>query len=154
MSLFSKPALPALSSFLQQESERLETMFGPEFRIQDHERYAEYACSLTTSEIEVEFSYDWRDRWVSASLRPLNTEQPIPDLHGTWEWRRFLGLAEPKRRKSERDRQQIADCLIEIEPILELFRDQQALRNSYWFIRGYSQAYNDWASRNGSWTEA
>jgi hypothetical protein len=153
MSFFSKPATRSLATFLRDETKKLEVLFGPDFRIEDDKRDPENACRLVSPSAEVEFSYDWRDRWVSASLRPLNSIQPIMNVHGTWQWQRFLGLPENSNRKSERDKQQMIDCLDKIEPILELFKDQQKTRDAYWFIQGYSRAYNDWASREGSWTE-
>lgn len=106
------------------------------------------ACELRADWVEVVLTYDCRDAWVSARLKPLTVPDNITDSYPDHSWLGFCGIDVGVRRKSALDDQQVIDALKLIRPVVELFKDSQSARDAFWFVRGYSHAYTDWASGN------
>ncbi|HEX6375589.1 MAG TPA: hypothetical protein VFZ91_07695 [Allosphingosinicella sp.] len=149
MGLFSQPSLADL---LKRQASRLDTIFGSgTYRI---ESASEVACTVRTSAVEVEFAYDWRDQWIAPSLRALQVPDEISIPHPVELWMRFNGSDTPLPRKCTLDEQQVIDALeLVAEAVRIIFSDPETVRDAAFFAWGYNTAYNDWASRRGSWTE-
>ena len=138
-----------ITNLVKAERAALEALIGANYSVLENDGI----CRIVAPHLEFEFGYDWRDRWVTASLRPLQTSQKFDRPYGTSEWLRFLDQVEPPCRKSDIDRQQILDAIERMKPIIELWQDDLATRDAFWFMHGYLIAYNDWASRQGTWSE-
>lgn len=135
-----------LADLVRRQSVLLDEVFGPDtYEIADTTREA---CDLKTSWVEVSLSYDWRDRWVDAALKPLTVPADVADVCDDHVLLKFCGVEVGERRKSAMDDQQVVDALVLIRPIVELFKDNRSARDALWFVRGYSEAYTDWASGN------
>ena len=143
---------PSLLDLLNRQAGRLDALFGSgTYRI---ESANEVACTIRTSAVEVELAYDWRDRWVAPSLRALQVPDEISIPHPVELWMRFVGADSPLPRKGALDEQRVINALERVEQAVRaIFSDPRTARDAAFFAWGYNTAYNDWASRRGSWTE-
>lgn len=126
----------------------LDDLFGADaYQIVD---IAPEACAVKASWVDVSFGYDWRDQWLNAQFVPRRAPEELIVTCEDHIMLRFCGVAwEEPERGSLTDRQ-VAGVLTRIRPIVEAFKDDRGTRDALWFVRGYSEAYGDWAS--GKWT--
>ena len=134
---------PHLSDLLRQQHKLLDEIFGRgSYQI---EEIRPAVCELKTAEVEIEFAFDPRDRWVSSMIKPLNVPADLVESYPAGTFLRFCDIDEPVRRKSNLNGDQIVAELELIEPAIRLLRDPQKCREAVWFARGYCAAYTDWA---------
>ncbi len=138
---------PRLADLVRRQIPLLDDLFGVGgYEVVDT---SAEACELQASWVDIALSYDWRDQWVGAMLKPLLVPPDIADTYPDYSWLKFCGIEAGELRKGALDQQQVSEALTLIRPIVELFRDEQRARDALWFVRGYSEAYTDW--RSGSW---
>jgi hypothetical protein len=146
------PSQRPLVDLVKLQASRLDAIFGAgTYRIESSN---DVVCTVRTSAVEAEFGYDWRDRWVSSSLTALQVPDEISIPHSAELWLRFKGIDAPVPRTSGLDEQQVIDALeLVAQAVRTVFSDPATVRDAAFFAWGYNIAYNDWASRRGSWTE-
>jgi len=145
----SKPYVLAL---LDREHHLLDRIFGEgQYEVKSN---SPHEASVRSSRFKLELGYDGRDGSVTTSLtvsEPWGEELDIAE-----GWARFLGEEVPPLPRSatgqvmvsaeKQIRTQLA-CLARLSR--EVFSDPQKTRDAVHFVRGYRQAYNDWA--RGAW---
>ena len=97
--------------------------------------------------MELLLVYDFRDQWVSSSVRPLRVPDDISEEHTTDTLLRFLDIDVGARRKSMLDEQQVTDELRLVRPLAQLLKDDRKSRDAVWFVYGYNAAYTDHCNR-------
>ena len=132
---------PRLADLVRRQSASLDDLFGVgAYTIVDT---SAEACELRATWVDVALSYDWRDQWVGAMLKPLlvplNVTEPYPD----YLWLRFCDIEAGNPRKGELHQQQVSEALSLIMPIVDLFRDERRATDALWFVRGYCQGYTE-----------
>lgn len=138
---------PRLADLVRHQSSLLDDLFGVDgYEIADT---SAETCELQAGWVEVALSFDRRDLWVGAMLKPLLVSADISDTYSDYLWLKFCGIEAGTPRKGELDQQQVSEALSLIQPIIELFKDERRARDALWFVRGYGEAYTDWGS--GSW---
>lgn len=119
---------------------------------------------IRSAEFKLDVGYDrnrLRDLWIMVMLLGLPERLSIHvKVHPLHTWARFLDEEYPPTPKD-------ADGFVTIPPgqqlrsqlemfaryKREIFSDPQTKRDAAFFAAGYNRAYNDWASRKGSWSE-
>ena len=135
---------PSLANLVRRQSSLLDGLFGRgSYEVVD---VSAEACDLRASWADVALSYDWRDQWVYASLKPLLVPPDATDTYPDYLWLKFLDIEAEQFRKGELHERQISEALTRIRPVVELFRDEARSRDALWFVRGYCEAYTDRSS--------
>ena len=149
-SIFKRKKEPKLADLVEGERHSLEQILGSGFSIDSGTRGS---CRIIGENFEIEFIDDRRDPWVYPSLRPLRSLQLFDSTYGADEWFQFMGLADryfielPEHRARgyrDLDCNQVREAIAMILPIVELWKDPEATRDAYWFMRGHNVAYNEW----------
>jgi hypothetical protein len=99
--------------------------------------------------MELLLVYDFRDQFVSSSVRPLLVHEDMSEEHTADTLLRFLNIDVGVRRRSALDEKQVADELNLIRPLAQLLKDVCKSRDAVWFVNGYNAAYTDHYS--GKW---
>ena len=99
--------------------------------------------------MELLLVYDFRDQFVSSSIKPLRVPEDMSEEHTTDTLLRFLDIDVGVRRKSALDEQQVTDELNIVRPLAQLLQDDCKSRDAVWFVNGYNAAYTDYCS--GKW---
>lgn len=145
-----RPPDVRIANLLEGLSTQLDALFGQggwEIADEDPE-----LCVVRTSAFEIGFAYHWREQQVDASIRPLRVP---PDVSLSQSAELWLQSRELRRESGPLNDRQVADELTLVRRVIqEIFADDQATRDAAFFAAGYNRAYNDWASRKGSWTES
>lgn len=104
---------------------------------------------VRTEWMELLLIYDFRDKFVSSSVKPLLVPDDMSEEHTSDTLLRFLRVDVGVRRKSALDEQQVRDELDLVSPLAQLLRDDCKSRDAVWFVNGYNAAYTDYCS--GKW---
>ena len=99
--------------------------------------------------MELLLVYDFRDQFVSSSVKPLRVPDDMSEEHTSDTLLRFLDVDVGLRRKSALDEQQVTDELNLVRPLAQLLKDDCNSRDAVWFVNGYNAAYTDYCS--GKW---
>ena len=109
----------------------------------------EYLVRVRTAWMNLLIAYDFRDQFVSSSVKPLRVPDELSEDHTTDTLLRFLDIEVGVRRRSILDEQQVKDELNLVRPIVELLKDERNSRDATLFVNGYNAAYTDYCS--GKW---
>jgi hypothetical protein len=145
----TKPDLPAL---LEREGRLLDRIFGKgEYEVESRHPHQ---ASVLSGRFRLDLGYDGRDGSIGSTLtvtEPWGEELDIPE-----GWTRFLGedvVPLPRDASGhvalspeDQVRAELT-CVARLSD--EIFSDPQKTRDAINFVRGYRQAYNDWA--RGAW---
>lgn len=104
---------------------------------------------VRTAWMDVLLAFDFRDQFVSSSVKPLRVPDELSEDHTTDTLLRFLDIDVGIRRKSVLDEQQVRDELNLMRPLVELLKNERSSRDATWFVNGYNAAYTDYCS--GKW---
>lgn len=99
--------------------------------------------------MELLLVYDFRDQFVSSSVKPLRVPDDMSEECTSGTLLRFLDVDVGVRRKSALDEQQVADELNLVRPLAQLLKDDCKSRDAVCFVNGYNAAYTDYCS--GKW---
>ena len=140
---------PHVGEMLDEQRLELDRIFGAgTYTI---EKASEYSAFLKTPVADFEFTDDPRD-FVSAFVESVPGMDVVQS--GIDTWAQFLGEEPPPQKRSDSYQQQLAKELRWIAMIVDrILTDKATTRDAAWFVSGYNQAYNDWASRKGTWSE-
>ena len=114
---------------------------------------------VRSAELEIRFAYDRnRARDVGAYVTLLGLPEATSYQHPVDTWARFLGEEMPDLPRDSSGiitvppDEQVRSSLQWIARFAqEILSDPQKMRDAAYFAHGYNTAYNDWASRKGSW---
>ena len=148
-----------VADVLERESNLLGHVFGPgNFRIEE----ADPDVAIVHSQlVRCDFAYERdRDRQLTTMLTPIGVPEEVALPHPLDTWNGLVGLeisASPRdsagRVKATLQEQMVSELRVLGRVVHKLFSDPARTRDAAYFAAGYNQAYNDWASRKGSWTE-
>lgn len=141
---------PHVAAMLEAAAPDLDAIFGRgNYRI---ESTGEYSALLKTEMADFEFTDDPRDFVAGFITRVANADVIQSPLD---TWMKFLGEEIPPQNRAALHSEQLAAELSWVARIVdEILADPARARDASWYVNGYNQAYNDWASGQGSWTEA
>ena len=153
-------AMDRVISLLERERPLLDEIFGTgQYHIEDE---TPDDAIVRSPEFTITIGYDRnRDRslYISVILPGMPHRLSVQD-NGLETWARFLGEDYPGVARDARGvvtaspEQQLRDELnLFARYKREIFSDPQTKRDAAFFADGYNTAYNDWASREGSWSE-
>lgn len=139
-----------VAAMLEATAPNLDRVFGSgNYTI---EKTGEYSALLTTKLADFGFTDDPRDFVAGYISRVPNVEVIQSPLD---TWMKFLGEDTPSQSCAASHSAQLAAELNWVARIVdEILVDPARTRDAAWYMNGYNQAYNDWASGQGSWTEA
>ena len=149
-----------VASLLERERPLLDEIFGVgQYDIEDE--HPDDAI-VRSWEFTIEIGYD-RNRNRSLGIAVILHGMPdrlSVQQNGLETWARFLGEDYPELPRDSQGivttspEQQLRDELkLFARYKREIFSDPQTKRDAAFFADGYNRAYNDWASRKGSWSE-
>jgi len=104
---------------------------------------------VRTAWMDVLLAYDFRDQFVSSSVKPLRVPAELSEDHTTDTLLRFLDIEVGVRRRSALDERQVRDELNLVRPLVEFLKDERNSRDATLFVYGYNVAYTD--HNSGKW---
>lgn len=136
-----------MSEILQRHQHILDRLFGAaNYEIEAHR---DEVATIRTPWMQVSFTCDWRDQFISSSIRPLRVPPENSVECTTNTLLRYCGIHTAVRSRGIVDDQQIIDELNRIRPLVDLLKDERKSRDAVSFVRGYNSAYTDYMS--GKW---
>jgi len=148
-----------IADILAQRSPQLDAIFGAgQYRI---EETGNDTATVRWTKFELKFEFDrYRMRDVGAYITLRDVPDELRMQMPVDIWIRFLGEQAPQLAKDRRGiisvtpDEQIETELRWIELLSrEVFASREKTRDAAYFVKGYHIAYNDWATRGGSWIE-
>jgi hypothetical protein len=143
---------PDLAAVLQGQRDLLDRIFGE--AAYEIESSAPREASVRSSFLKLDLGFDPRDRSVDVVLTVSGAWGS--ELDGTDGWARFLGEEIPPSPRNASghvtlspEEQIRAELQWAVRMASDVFSHTQKTRDAVNFVRGYRQAYNDWAS--GAW---
>lgn len=104
-------------------------------------------CRVITDRFTVIFSWDWRDRWIDASVRL--SEAPSPPLdhhpeHSARAWLEAQGLPALSRRSGPKSPALLRDELESLRHLVTLIlSDERKTKEALSYLDGRSRGYTD-----------
>ena len=140
---------PHVAEMLDEQKQILDQIFGS--GVYKIEKTSEFSAILKTPYAGFCISDDPRD-FVAASVVSVPGMDVVKSPIDTWM--QFLGEETPPQKRTDPYEEQLANELKWIAAVVDrILKHPDRTRDAAWFIAGYNRAYNDWASRKGSWTE-
>jgi hypothetical protein len=148
-----------IADILAQRSQQLDAIFGAgQYRIEETD---DDVATVHGTTFDLKFEFDrYRMRDVGAYIKLRDVPDELEARMPVEIWIRFLGEQAPSLAKDRRGiisvppDEQIEGELKWVALLSrEVFASTEKTRDAAYFVRGYHIAYNDWATRGGSWTE-
>lgn len=139
---------PHLIVMLEAAKPTLDRIFGAD--AYSIERTGEFSAIVHTDVADFEFTDDPRD-FVAASIIAIPNVPTVESPIDTWM--SFVDYQAPARSRAASYGEQMQAELKSIGIVVnQILSDPAKTRDAACFVRGYNRAYNDWASRKGTWT--
>ena len=96
--------------------------------------------------VEVTISFDRRDGFVSSTLKSKLVGRELAEEAISDIFIKFCGIEPTTPLRGPLGPERVQHELKGIYPAIEMLKDPNKSRNACFFVLGYNEAYNDWAS--------